>query len=365
MKKRALTWVAENRLLALSLSVSVVVAVAVLVVALLLGSWLTGTGPGEETGSTTIRNLGILFAALVALPLAVWRAQVADEQATAAREQAEAADRQAETAQADLRNKRYQDSAAMLGSEVLAVRLAGIYALERLAQEHPQEHHIEVMKLLCACLRHPSKGWESVPVEAAEQGGGSASGGRLGGWLAEQRADAEAALNAISNCHGRQLELEHKAEFRLDLRKADFRGTVLPAVNLSDAQLGGSHLVDVLMVAWDLTDADLVGADLTDAKLRRANLKRARLIGAKLTGADFTGSLHFKGFARPLGYPSSLKGMASTGLTQAQLDHANADPDEPPNLDGVRDTKTGKQLVWRGRTLDGGPHPNPPPIPDA
>ena len=71
-------------------------------------------------------------------------------QAKANQQQAEAALRQAETAlrqaadgagHRDLRNKRYQESSEMLGSDVLAVRLAGIYALQRLAEDHPGIPH--------------------------------------------------------------------------------------------------------------------------------------------------------------------------------------------------------------------------------
>ena len=39
------------------------------------------------------------------------------------------------------------------------------------------------------------------------------------------------------------------------------------------------------------------------------------------------------------------------GLTQAQLDVARSAPENPPELEGVLDAKTGEQLVWRGRPL--------------
>ena len=62
---------------------------------------------------------------------------------------------QAETTQQILLNDRYQRGAEMLGSTVLVVRLGGIYALNRLAEEHPQQYHIQVMELLCAFARNP------------------------------------------------------------------------------------------------------------------------------------------------------------------------------------------------------------------
>ena len=39
----------------------------------------------------------------------------------------------------------------------------------------------------------------------------------------------------------------------------------------------------------------------------------------------------------------------ATGLTQAQLDEACADPDNSPRLDGVLDAETDEPLVWRGK----------------
>ena len=56
-------------------------------------------------------------AGLIALPLALWRGHVAEQQANAA--------------QQSLRNERYQKGAEMLGSEVLSVRLGGIYGLQQ------------------------------------------------------------------------------------------------------------------------------------------------------------------------------------------------------------------------------------------
>ena len=67
--------------------------------------WLRmGTG-GYESGTATVRNLGLLFTAIIALPLGIWRSFVAH--------------RQSQTAQQGLLNERYQRGAEMLGSEVL------------------------------------------------------------------------------------------------------------------------------------------------------------------------------------------------------------------------------------------------------
>ena len=123
----------------------------VLVVAVAVGiwslvnywDWLQITPDGKESGSTTVRNIGLVIAALVALPLAIWRSLVAQ--------------RHADTAQQNLLNERYQQGAEMLGSEVLSVRLGGIYALRRLSEEHPKQYHVQIMQLFCAFVRNPTE----------------------------------------------------------------------------------------------------------------------------------------------------------------------------------------------------------------
>ena len=134
--------------------------------------WLRSGATENEPNSTTIRNAGIVIAGIFALVFALWRGLVAERQAAASQSQAETAERQAETAlrqtetaqrqvdtaQQGLLNERYQKGADMLGSGVLAVRLGGIYALQRLAEEHPEQYHVQVMRLLCAFAGKPEAG---------------------------------------------------------------------------------------------------------------------------------------------------------------------------------------------------------------
>ena len=126
------------------------IAVTVVAVALLVMFW--GWMSNGESGSTTIRNVALVLAGLVALPLAAWRGIVAD--------------RQAVTAQQGLLNERYQKAAEMLGNEVLSVRLAGIFALQRLATEHPGQYHVQVMRLFCAFIRLPTRDQNIEPGNA-------------------------------------------------------------------------------------------------------------------------------------------------------------------------------------------------------
>ena len=107
----------------------------------------------HESLSTTIRNLAFVIGGIIAIVLAVWRSVVAE--------------RQANTAQRSLLNERYQKGAEMLGNDVLSVRLGGVYALQRLAEEDSKQYHIQVMRLFCAFVSDPQK--ESVKgVETSE-----------------------------------------------------------------------------------------------------------------------------------------------------------------------------------------------------
>ena len=116
----------------------VLVVTAVSVISIMCWDWLS-----IESNGSTIRNVVLVAAAMIGLPIAIWRSNVAE--------------RQAKTAQRGLLNERYQKGAEMLGSELLAVRLGGIYALARLAREHPGDYHLQIMSLLCAFVRHSKK----------------------------------------------------------------------------------------------------------------------------------------------------------------------------------------------------------------
>ena len=364
--------------------------------------WLRMTGDGVESGSTTIRNVGFLIAGLIALPLAIWRSMVAQEQAN--------------TAQQSLLNERYQQGAEMLGSDVLAVRLGGIYALRSLAEEHPEQYHVQAIRLLCAFVRNPTK--DDVYYSDGDS---------------ELRGDVQIALDAICACHEINVVRGRVTQFWLDLRDVDLEGARLESVdmsvelspsgktlaeivnshqfgadfdrarlnsanmsrgkfseanfseagfvnaNLQDANLSGANLYyadlsNANLFNVNLQDANLSGASLRRAALYHANLGRANLSGARLWDANLSGArLQRANLSGAMLWDANLSGarlrranlsgaqfvnqdsrrpLPAQGLTQSQLDKAHADPDNPPNLEGALDPETGEPLVWRGKPLN-------------
>ena len=264
----------ENRLAPFTL----VVLVAALALSILFWDWLRN----DDSGSTTIRNLVLALAAIIAFPLALWRSIVAERQAT--------------TALRGLLNERYQKGAEMLGNNLLTVRLGGIYALARLAREHPADYHTQIMSLLCAFVRHPRG-----PAKEKEAEG-----------IYRLHEDVREVVTVIRERSEAQVEIEKQEKYELDLTR----------VNLDS--------MNTNLMEANLTDAILMQANLRNALLVRANLTGANLVGTILDNANLNGAI--------------LKGP-TIGLTQEQLDQAYARKDNPPDLTGAVDVNTGKPLL--------------------
>ena len=368
------------------------VLATVLLVAGVTGSivfwdWLHPNTPAEVSKSTTLRNVGLLIGGILALVFAGWRGWVAE--------------RQAGTAQQGLLNERYQKGAEMLGSDILSVRLGGIYALERLDAEHPEQYHIQIMKLFCAFVRHPADDSDGRPLDSETN-------------PTAPSTDVQAVMDAIGARGDTELELEKLEGYKLDLRRVKLRRASLGMANLSGARLAWAclegaaleeaNLANAILNQANLTGATLGGAKLVGASLRRAilpsavfwnfpgplqfityynalqqggvltaNLSKAKLENSDLSGASLEGSdlscayltdvilsganLSDANLSGATLVRANLSGVILsedgkipvTGLTQYQLDQACADPDNPPMLDGVVDAETGKPLIWRGK----------------
>ena len=358
-----------------------VVSVLVIGVALAATFWpaLREGGPpsgGAEPLSATVRNLALILGGVVAVVLTVWRIRVSEQQA--------------ETARLGLLNERFQRGAEMLGSSVMAVRMGGIHALDDLARERAELHHIRVLLLLCAFVRHPT-GYETNP-STQPSGEGETP------WH-PVRPDVHAAIEAVAYRSGAGLLIEDESDLSkerlLDLQGSDLRGASLNNSNfaganfaeanldyvqlthakLSGASFWGAHLLRANLQYADLSSTELSGAVMTKALAYRANFRSANLTAdmtkmglsqadltdtqvgpADLTGAnleecDLTNAVFFKAYQSTT--PSSGESETRTiyaRLTQEQLDKAVCTPGQPPNIvEGTTDIETGLPLMWRGR----------------
>ena len=316
-----------------------------------LSAGLWGWLNGNESAGTTIRNVGLIIAALTALPVAIWRGIVADKQAAAARQQAEiaqvqvstsqqqasAAHRQVDTTFQGLRNERYQKGAEMLGNERLSVRLGGIYALQRLAEEHPEEYHIQIMRLFSAFVRNPTKDEEHLLQVSMKTG------------TATIREDVQAVMEAFGKRNQKALEIESKEKVLINLEGAYLHNWKY-VITGDEINLFGVHLPDANLSYATLWSVQLSNAILSNAILFKTMFWDSKLCSANMHGADMSEAIF--GCSDTFLYDADLSGAnlsKATGLTQEQLNQACAHPEHPPNLDGARDVKTGEQLEWSGK----------------
>ncbi|GII87686.1 hypothetical protein Ssi03_56760 [Sphaerisporangium siamense] len=151
-----------------------ILPVSALIAAVVYGvaRWLLTSLPPEPTGAAeaAARNeavrtalaagAGVGAAVTVMLTFRRQRHQELSAHATAAlaERNAELAERNAKAAEHDAIERRvtelYTKASEQLGSAKAAVRLAGLYALERLGQDNP-EHRQTIVNLICAYLRMP------------------------------------------------------------------------------------------------------------------------------------------------------------------------------------------------------------------
>jgi hypothetical protein len=207
------------------------------------------------------------------------------------------------------------------GKSRLEVRLGGIYALERLANDSPNRDYSTIMEVLTAYVREnaPRKPTASEPTNKEPPA---------------PLADIQAILTVL----GRRKKAGQEGDVVLDLSMTDLRG----------ARLEGAHL----------QRAVLQRANLERARLERAHLERANLRGAILKGAHIEGA-HLEGTVlRPyllagdtdkiydVGH-LTIAEASEGGLTQDQIEQAYGDehtllpPDlEPPAHWGVKPDRT-------------------------
>lgn len=194
----------------------------------------------------------------------------------------------------------YSTSVGQLGSDRAAVRLGGMYALERLAQDNPHQRQT-VVNVLCAYLRMPYSAPGDRPALR-----------RIGGLRAPFKSSPRgfsAIAPASTPRPGADEELQER-EVRLTAQRLLATHLIPQVVN------NGSTWS--LATFWPDIDLDLSGATLIDFVLsgcavRTFQADRARFIGptsfagtafagfVTFPGATFTGPVDFEGatFAGP------------------------------------------------------------------
>ena len=243
-----------------------------------------------ETFGGTLRNVAVIIAGLVALPLAIARILVVGEQA--------------DTADRSLANDRYQRGAEMLGHEKEIVRIGGIDALKEVAQQYPDQYVRPAMRLLCAFLYKHCMNAHRVPNF-------------------KNRPDLQAAMEAVASCEPDKRGTHHDSD---NQHSVNLGGLSFSYAALSEMNLAGLNFQNSGFDQSSLKGVDFSGADLRKSSFNTVNMQGTILDGAQIDGAQFSHRV--------------------TGLTQGQLDKARTSGDDAPRFRATLDADTGEPLVW-------------------
>ncbi|UXY24231.1 pentapeptide repeat-containing protein [Streptomyces cynarae] len=169
---------------------------------------------------------------------------------------------------------RYTAAVANLGDTAEEVRIGGMYALQRIAQDSPRDAPTVVQVLSAYVRSHTPDARKSTakPDQPAN--------------------DVQAALTILAAplIENTPVDLHDADIHGANLRGADLEGANLDGANLGNAHLESTDLHGANLDGANLENAVLDSADLDGANLHVANLKDAHLAGAHLTDAILSGA---------------------------------------------------------------------------
>lgn len=172
----------------------------------------------------------------------------------------------------------YTKAVDQLGSDQAAVRLGGLYALERLADATPTQQGT-VGNVICAYLRMPYAGPQLLSEEATEEDHKEQSR------LIQELETRTTALEILIR-HNSPAQAGYWPALKIRLQRSNLTGAGLAGANLAGADLTNASLTSADLTNADLSDANLTGTCLARARLTNAVMTRAYAPGANLTSAD-------------------------------------------------------------------------------
>lgn len=296
----------------------------------------------QDTDGSSIRNTGLVLAALLGAPFVVWRTAVASKQVRIAEEVLFNDKMNAAvnglSARKEVSNIVESDEGKIVLTTVeddLVGRAASIDRLEGLLEERI-EAAPRIVRLLATYVRGNFKKSSDTHTEPPFQS-------------KTPRPDLQKAIDTIGRMHRRAIEID-PSNWRLDLKGCDFDGVNFGsgnffAADFSDGRFEASsfreaNLKGCLFRGSLLNFADFYGADLTGAKLDRITVNQspgflgyfggAILRGVTFIGADISG-VNF------IGLPEKISETFGTKDTKVspEIRHMMSDPalhDQAHNL---------------------------------
>lgn len=165
---------------------------------------------------------------------------------------------------------RFTKAIAQLGDAQLAVRLGGIYALERIAKDSRKDYWT-IIEVLTAFVRERAQSQlddSPHPVPATHK----------------VAADIQAVINVLNR---REFSYKNGEDKEIDLTRTDLRGGDFTRANLRGVNLARAHLEGALLCSVRLDDANLTDAHFDGAMLMGVKFSDT----TRMKGATFKGAL--------------------------------------------------------------------------
>ena len=235
-----------------------------------------------------------------------------------------ALERQVLVAQEGQITERFTRAIEQLGSDKMAIRLGGIYALERIANDSDKDYW-PIMETLTAYVRERAP-WRKPPPDSNEPMLGKEPSSLTPEIEFKTATDIQAVLTVLGR---RKYSYGQGEKESLDLSETDLRWANLGTAHLERADLWRANLEGAV-----LREAHLEGADLRDARLEGADLTKAHLEDAELIDAELGGCIlmgaYLEGAILVDAYLMGVDLTGAEGLTRDQL--AVAILDDKPKL---------------------------------
>ncbi|WP_189492623.1 pentapeptide repeat-containing protein [Streptomyces antnestii] len=177
---------------------------------------------------------------------------------------------------------RYTAAGAQLGSTSVDVRLAGIYALQRIMQDSPRDQPT-IINLMCAYVRnHAALPRKQAPASEHEPDPFATVHNDEVQLISEApKADVAAALDVIAKRDPR-----YDGGSEVDLSHTDLSFARLEHARLAGASLDGARLIGADFRGSDLSGAEINYADTRLASFEEADMRRVQVAGTDLKGAS-------------------------------------------------------------------------------
>jgi uncharacterized protein YjbI with pentapeptide repeats len=186
--------------------------------------------------------------------------------------------------------ERFTRSIEQLGSKEETIRIGGIYALERIANDSPRDR-LTIVEVLSSFIR----GKQAIKSQDYQQLSGISTDAQAALTVIKRRKIDSSDTDKVVDLSGANLKSCNLLKANLDrvklnrsiLINGDLRQAKLTGANLSDTDLTKANLTQANLDRVNLMQASLTAANLTNAKLHQANLNKADLSDALLDGCQF------------------------------------------------------------------------------